>query len=107
MEHPRRTAPRPLTRAIDRLVICGAEGERGRPPGCWWNLAFDALKPVSVEEPADDGEGKVWRYRKVPPLARRIGPVLASPPADNRIPPSRCAESTALVRPIRPTLADA
>jgi ATP-dependent helicase/nuclease subunit A len=59
-----------MTRAIDRLVICGAEGERGRPEGCWWNLAFAALKPpVSVEEGADDGDGKVWRYRRTPPSA--------------------------------------
>ena len=57
-----------MTRAIDRLVICGAEGERARPEGCWWNLVFAALKPpVSVEEGAEDGDGKVWRYRKTPP----------------------------------------
>jgi len=57
-----------MTRAIDRLVICGAEGERPPPDGCWWKLVFAALKPpVSVEEPADDGDGKVWRYRKTPP----------------------------------------
>jgi ATP-dependent helicase/nuclease subunit A len=31
-------------------------------------LVFAALKPpVSVEEGADDGDGKVWRYRKTPP----------------------------------------
>src|SRR5499426_49904 len=59
-----------MTRAIDRLVICGADGERARPEGCWWNLLFEALKPVSTEEPADDGEGTVWRYRKVPPVPR-------------------------------------
>jgi len=58
-----------MTRAIDRLVICGAEGDRGPPEGCWWNLVFAALKPVSVEEPADDGDGTVWRYRKAPPSA--------------------------------------
>ena len=57
-----------MTRAIDRLVICGAEGERPPPDGCWWKLVFAALKPpVSVEEGADDGDGKVWRYRKTPP----------------------------------------
>jgi len=57
-----------MTRAIDRLIVCGAEGERGRPEGCWWDLVFAALQPpASVEEPADDGNGKVWRYRKVPP----------------------------------------
>jgi ATP-dependent helicase/nuclease subunit A len=53
-----------MTRAIDRLIVCGADGERKRPDGCWWDLVFDALQPVSVEEPADDGDGKVWRYRK-------------------------------------------
>ena len=59
-----------MTRAIDRLVICGTEGERARPEGCWWNLVFAALKPpVSVEEPAHGGDGKVWRYRKTPPFA--------------------------------------
>ena len=26
-----------MTRAIDRLIVCGAEGERGPPPGCWWD----------------------------------------------------------------------
>ncbi|HKF09379.1 MAG TPA: double-strand break repair helicase AddA [Xanthobacteraceae bacterium] len=56
-----------MTRAIDRLVICGGEGERARPPGCWWDLVCAALKPLSVEE--DDGEGKVWRYRKTPGAA--------------------------------------
>jgi ATP-dependent helicase/nuclease subunit A len=56
-----------MTRAIDRLIVCGAEGERAKPEGCWWDLVFDALQPpASVEEPADDGDGKVWRYRKVP-----------------------------------------
>jgi ATP-dependent helicase/nuclease subunit A len=58
-----------MTRAIDRLVICGAEGERVRPGGCWWNLVTAALMPVSVEEPAADGEGHVWRYRKTPVAA--------------------------------------
>jgi ATP-dependent helicase/nuclease subunit A len=54
-----------MTRAIDRLVVCGAEGKNGRPKGCWWNLVHAALQPVSVEGAADDGEGTVWRYRKV------------------------------------------
>jgi ATP-dependent helicase/nuclease subunit A len=60
-----------MTRAIDRLIVCGAEGERTPPGGCWWNLVSAALKPLSVAEPADDGDGTVWRYRKVPPVARQ------------------------------------
>jgi ATP-dependent helicase/nuclease subunit A len=47
---------------------------------------FAALKPpVAIEEPADDGEGMVWRYRKAPVGADR--PFIASPvaiPADGR-----------------------
>ena len=72
-----------MTRAIDRLVVCGAEGER-RPEGCWWDLVFTALQPVSVEEPADDGDGNVWRYRKVPPRARERAPDTAVRPVDER-----------------------
>jgi ATP-dependent helicase/nuclease subunit A len=67
-ERARREAEDEYRRLLYRLVICGADGERARPEGCWWNLVFAALKPpVSVEEPADDGDGKVWRYRKTPP----------------------------------------
>jgi ATP-dependent helicase/nuclease subunit A len=55
-----------MTRAIDRLVVCGAEGERKPQAGCWWNLVSGALLPVSVEEPADDDDGTVWRYRPIP-----------------------------------------
>src|SRR5260370_14514252 len=63
-----------MTRAIDRLGICGAEGERARPQGCWVDLSFAALQPpLSVEE--DDVEGKGWRYRKTPDAAeRRLSP---------------------------------
>jgi len=55
-----------MTRAINRLIVCGAEGERSPHEGCWWNMISGALRPVSAEEPADDGEGTVWRYRPTP-----------------------------------------
>jgi ATP-dependent helicase/nuclease subunit A len=98
-----------MTRAIDRLVICGADGERARPEGCWWNLVFEALKPpVSVEEAADDGDGKVWRYRKTPPSAGKTFAVTAAAaPTDER--PSwldRDAKAEPPpVRPLSPALA--
>ena len=53
-----------MTRAADRLVICGATGERAKPPGCWYDLVHDALAQHALEEDADDGDGKVWRFRK-------------------------------------------
>jgi len=56
-----------MTRAADRLVVCGAVGERGKPPGCWYDLVHAALTPVAVEEPADDGDGTVWRLRSALP----------------------------------------
>ncbi len=97
-----------MTRAIDRLVVCGADGERARPEGCWWNLVFEALKPpVSVEEPADDGDGKVWRYRKTPPSAGKTFAAAAAVPTDER--PSwldRDAKAEPPpVRPLSPALA--
>jgi ATP-dependent helicase/nuclease subunit A len=51
-----------MTRAAERLIVCGAEGERGRPKGCWYDLIREALQPALVE--ARDGEEKIWRYRK-------------------------------------------
>jgi ATP-dependent helicase/nuclease subunit A len=69
-----------MTRAADRLVICGAAGAMKRPEGCWYDLVFAALQPpVSVEEPSDDGEGHVWRYRKTPPEAAET--IAAAAPA--------------------------
>ncbi|MBI4275587.1 MAG: PD-(D/E)XK nuclease family protein, partial [Rhizobiales bacterium] len=64
-----------MTRAADRLVVCGAIGVRDKPQGCWYDLVSDAIKPNAVEEPADDGEGCVWRFRKFSPepdIARGI-----------------------------------
>jgi ATP-dependent helicase/nuclease subunit A len=55
-----------MTRAIERLVVCGYEGERKRPDGCWYDLVFNALGGRSQQEPSDDGDGQVWRYRKHP-----------------------------------------
>ena len=50
-----------MTRAADRLIVCGAEGVR-RPPDCWYDLVHTPLAELLVEE-QDDGE-TVWRYRK-------------------------------------------
>jgi ATP-dependent helicase/nuclease subunit A len=50
-----------MTRAADRLIVCGAEGERKRPDGCWYDLVRVPLQPFLVEE--KDGEENVLRYR--------------------------------------------
>jgi ATP-dependent helicase/nuclease subunit A len=53
-----------MTRAAERLVICGTQGINKILEGCWYQLVEDTLKPDSVAEPAEDGDGEVWRYRK-------------------------------------------
>ena len=69
-----------MTRAADRLVICGSVGMNRRPPGCWYDLITDALKPHCSEEPADIGDGTVLRYRKAPAQPEALS-LFASTPA--------------------------
>src|SRR6516162_9647392 len=91
-----------MTRAIDRLVICGADGERARPEGCWWKLVFAALKPpVSVEDGADDGDGKVWRYRKTPPFAGKTFAAAAPAPSTDERPSWLDRDASAEPPPVR------
>jgi ATP-dependent helicase/nuclease subunit A len=71
-----------MTRAADRLIICGADGERARPKGCWYDLVVDPLRSFLIEE-AENGE-KVWRFRKetrdvAAPPAQAAVPALAEP----------------------------
>ena len=54
-----------MTRAANTLIICGADGLRARPKGCWYDLVRDALDPFLVEE-TENGE-KVLHYRKGTP----------------------------------------
>jgi ATP-dependent helicase/nuclease subunit A len=77
-----------MTRAAERLVICGTEGQQKRPDGCWYDLVADALVPHAVEEPGDDGNGTVLRYRKASPR-----PAVASPlPIEERPRAQRAGE---------------
>ena len=54
-----------MTRAAERLVVCGAQGDRKIPDGCWYQLVRDALEDECVSEEADDKNGNVLRYRKL------------------------------------------
>lgn len=49
-----------MTRASDRLYICGYEGKKGRSPGCWYDLAEDAIKSSAQEVVLEDGTS-IWR----------------------------------------------
>jgi ATP-dependent helicase/nuclease subunit A len=52
-----------LTRAAERLVVCGTKGVNRIPDGCWHQLVLDALAPLSTE--TETADGKVWHFRKV------------------------------------------
>lgn len=55
-----------MTRAAERLIVCGTQGRNKIPDGCWYQLVCDALEADCVSEPSDDGDGEVLRYRKGP-----------------------------------------
>ncbi len=75
-----------MTRAGDRLIVCGADGERKRPTGCWYDLVVEPLKPFLVEE-QEDGE-KVLRFRKAAPdiADRPAPPDVAAKTGESKIP---------------------
>jgi ATP-dependent helicase/nuclease subunit A len=54
-----------MTRAADRLIICGADTEKKRPDDCWYDLIRRALDSHLVEE--TEADEKVWRFRKTTP----------------------------------------
>jgi len=93
-----------MTRAADRLIVCGADGERARPKGCWYDLVVEPLRPFLIEE-ADNGE-TVWRFRKEPAgVAEAAAPAAAekaqSPnlPPWLRQPPSPQAQRSVIIAP--------
>jgi ATP-dependent helicase/nuclease subunit A len=72
-----------MTRAAERLVVCGTKGVNKSPDGCWHQLVLDALKPESVAN--DDAEvGKIWRFSKNTGTSAHEEPdaaaALAAPP---------------------------
>jgi ATP-dependent helicase/nuclease subunit A len=68
-----------MTRAADRLIVAGCEGQRARPKGCWYDLVFEGLRDREGFAAVGEGEDQIWRYRKVPDAA--AAPVAAPAPA--------------------------
>ena len=99
-----------MTRAADKLIVCGARPTRGTSE-VWYDLIADALEAAAVDVPADDGEGSVKRWLQgeadpaeapgalaepAPPPAepdwlRRAAPTVAIPPRP--VTPSSLGES--------------
>jgi len=71
-----------MTRAADRLIVCGADSERKRPDGCWYDILRTALDAHLVEE--TDGGEPVLRFRRTAALSAAAAP--HSEPAASREP---------------------
>jgi ATP-dependent helicase/nuclease subunit A len=70
-----------MTRAADRLIVCGSVGKNKKmPPGCWYDLIEQGLQATDqlTEEPGDLEEMTVRRYRKSAP---ETGALPAAPAA--------------------------
>jgi ATP-dependent helicase/nuclease subunit A len=79
-----------MTRAADRLVVCGATGENGAPAGCWYELVQQGLEATGrlVEEQADAGDGMVLRFRRpADAVAAEPGTADATLPPESKLPP--------------------
>jgi len=85
-----------MTRAIDRLIVCGVEASRGDiPEGCWYELVRNGLEGVAKSEPADDGSGEVLRFRKTPDEGAMSGETSAQPAHRPEAPPPWLAQPVA------------
>jgi ATP-dependent helicase/nuclease subunit A len=102
-----------MTRAKERLVICGTQGQTKIPDGCWYQLVENALTPDCVAEPADDGGGDVWRYRKtasqnIEPQKseKNISPAAIKPSSAPKWLTSNASSEISGVRTITPSSAE-
>ena len=108
-----------MTRAAERLIVCGYEGKRTRQGGCWYDLIVAGLKATPEWQEVTAGDAKQWRYSRGPkdgapaPLPLQIEPekpsvesppwLFAPAPADSDRPvtlaPSAAYDEAAASRP--------
>ncbi|MBN9672887.1 double-strand break repair helicase AddA [Roseibium aggregatum] len=53
-----------LTRAEDRLIVCGWEPKRGAHEDCWYSMVERALKPDAREIAEANGNVIAWRWQQ-------------------------------------------
>jgi ATP-dependent helicase/nuclease subunit A len=97
-----------LTRAEDELIICGAEGKKALPDGCWYNLVSQGFARLPAETGADgilrhaaaqtakpdrEKAQAVARVFPLPPWAGSAPDWQAAPPAKETTRPEPIAPS--------------
>ncbi len=78
-----------LTRAEDRLIVCGWEPKRGAHDSCWYQMVARALKPEADELVGADGNVSAWRWQKSDAAAAKpvAGGAQAPRPAEGDMAP--------------------
>lgn len=74
-----------LTRARDRLIVCGYQGTRGADAQCWHRLVWQGLAREAREVAFDDADGSpmlIWQ--KTPPVS---GTAPQPSPGPEAVPP--------------------
>ena len=89
-----------MTRARDRLYVCGHRGSREPADDCWYNLIADALRPIAVES-KDEAGRPIWRLEGV---QKRAVKALAAPATvtHEAAGPWLCARAAEEPTPTRP-----
>ena len=96
-----------LTRASDRLVICGWEPRRGVPDGCWYDLCRQGFESAGARaQPFDmgwEGETLVLEEERVsPPMSGGPAQAAAQPPCPPTPPLPAWMGQAPLWRPVMP-----
>ncbi len=69
-----------MTRAAERLIVCGCQGKMTPKDGCWYNLIYQGLECEPGFEETGDGDTKMWRYhRNAQPATHSPAVGLAAP----------------------------
>jgi ATP-dependent helicase/nuclease subunit A len=94
-----------MTRARDRLYICGWLGQRGRGKGCWYDLIKDGLDDLLGKPQIVDGKS-VRRLEskqeiQVDKTVAREGQAMAPPLPDWALAPARIERSRRELQPSR------
>lgn len=58
-----------LTRARDRLYVCGYEGQSAREDECWYNLVARAMERLGARDDSAEDGGAVKRFGDVPAVS--------------------------------------
>lgn len=94
-----------MTRAADRLVVCGTSGSRGPHEESWLQRVALALSPAASEIRDEEGTTLAWRYGTPPSGAKLAAAALPGVEAPRQLDLSPLPAETLGPRPLTPSAA--